>query len=214
MTTTLIYVRHGQSEANLSAVFTGQSDVPLTPLGQRQAALTADYLRAFPVRRVYASDLHRAMQTAEPTAVRHGLAVIPTAELREVNAGSWEGMPFEEIDRRYPVEFGTWLQDIASARCPGGETVAEVARRVTDCVNRIVADNRGSCVALFSHATPLRVLWCHWQGLPLLEASHVPWCSNASVTVVEYDDALRPNIVRYGYDAHLGDLVTRLPQKV
>ena len=73
MKTTLIFVRHGQSKYNRSRNFTGQQDVPLTALGREQAERTAVYLDRFPITRIYSSNLIRAMQTAEPTAARHGL---------------------------------------------------------------------------------------------------------------------------------------------
>ena len=44
--TTLIFVRHGQSEGNLKKIFTGQLDIPLTELGRAQAQRTAEYLCA------------------------------------------------------------------------------------------------------------------------------------------------------------------------
>ena len=214
MKTTLIFVRHGQSESNLSNTFTGQSDVPLTALGLRQAARTAEYLRRAAIDRIYASDLRRAMQTAEPTAEDHGLPILPAADLREIQAGAWERMEFGKIAARYPREFDTWLHDLGNASCPLGESVADVYRRAAACVDRIVAENRGKCVALFSHATPLRVLWCHWNGLSLKEVAKVPWSANASVTTVEYRDSDAPRIVQYGYDGHLTGLITELPKTV
>ena len=77
--TTLIFVRHGQSESNLAKVFTGQGNTKLTPLGRAQAERTAEYLRDFPISRIYASDLDRAMETASPTAKFFGLEVVPNA---------------------------------------------------------------------------------------------------------------------------------------
>ena len=42
--TTIIVVRHGQSMANLDDLFAGHTDTPLSPLGQRQAHMTAEYI--------------------------------------------------------------------------------------------------------------------------------------------------------------------------
>ena len=102
MKTTLIFVRHGQSKYNRSRNFTGQQDVPLTALGREQAERTAVYLDRFPITRIYSSDLIRAMQTAEPTAARHGLPVIPKPQLRELYGGDWDGMPFDRLTKDYP----------------------------------------------------------------------------------------------------------------
>ena len=63
--TTVLLIRHGQSVTNVTQVFTGHYDVPLSPLGQEQARRTAAYLQKnFRIDAIYASDLMRAMQTA------------------------------------------------------------------------------------------------------------------------------------------------------
>ena len=47
--TTVIFVRHGQSESNLAKVFTGQNEVSLTALGREQAQNTAQFLKDYPI---------------------------------------------------------------------------------------------------------------------------------------------------------------------
>ena len=44
MKTTLIFVRHGESEANGNGFFAGQSDIALSPRGLQQAELTAHFI--------------------------------------------------------------------------------------------------------------------------------------------------------------------------
>ena len=44
--TRLIFVRHGESEANLARTFAGHTNARLTEKGHTQAALTADYIAA------------------------------------------------------------------------------------------------------------------------------------------------------------------------
>lgn len=93
--TTVLLIRHGQSVTNVTQVFTGHYDVPLSPLGQEQARRTAAYLQKnFRIDAIYASDLMRAMQTAQPTAAAFGLPICPEPDLREICAGRWERMPF------------------------------------------------------------------------------------------------------------------------
>ena len=70
--TTLIFVRHGESLANLQNLFAGHYDIPLTELGHTQAERTAQYLDRYHIDHIYASDLQRAYQTAEHTAARQG----------------------------------------------------------------------------------------------------------------------------------------------
>lgn len=64
MTTTVIAVRHGETEWNAERRTMGHLDSPLTPRGIREAAAIATRLRALPVAAVYSSDLGRARTTA------------------------------------------------------------------------------------------------------------------------------------------------------
>ena len=74
--TTLYLIRHGESQANVDKIFTGQTDVPLSPRGLHQAQLLAKKLVRLPVGAVYASDLLRAVQTVTPAAEALDLPVI------------------------------------------------------------------------------------------------------------------------------------------
>ena len=210
--TTVIFVRHGQSESNLNRIFTGQNNTELTPLGIEQARRTAEFLRDYPITRIYASDLSRAMQTTEPTATMHGLEICPDPALREVFAGEWEGLPYETLKQRYPESYTRWLEDIGNAKPEGGESVAELFLRVTGEVERLVKQHPGECLALFSHATPARAMGCYWLEKPIAEMARIPWVPNASVSVAEYDDNGGFKILLYAHDKHQGDASTVLPK--
>ena len=117
--TTVIFVRHGQSTANLEHVFAGHTDAPLTELGKKQAQNTANFLKDYPICAIYSSDLMRSMQTAEPTGKLHNLPVIPDRELREIYAGEWEGRSYEELMEKYADSFTIWRTDCGRAHPEG-----------------------------------------------------------------------------------------------
>lgn len=206
--TTLIFVRHGQSTANAEKIFAGQTDVSLTELGKKQAENTARFLQSYPIEAIYSSDLLRAMQTAEPTARRFGLEIVPTPELREIDAGAWEGLPYETLTKRYAAEYGIWKTDCGRAHPEGGESVVALSERIYTVVDRIERQHRGGCAAIFSHATPIRLLRARWEGFPPEELARVEFCGNASVSVAEIAEDGRYRVKLCGYDGHQGDLAT------
>ena len=214
MMTTLIFVRHGQSESNLQRRFTGQRETPLTELGKKQACKTAEDLKDYPIDRIYASDLGRAMETARPTAESHGLPIIPNPNFREIDAGLWEGMLYDEIKEVYPETYQQWLTNVGAAHPDGGEKVEDLATRVYAETRRVLEENRGKCVAIFTHATPVRMMGCLWHGMSPLGASKLPFCGNASVSIAEYEDDGSFRLICYGYDKHQGDCATKLPKNV
>ncbi len=212
--TTLIFVRHGQSQANLDLVFAGHTDTPLTTLGVRQAENTAAFLHDYPIERIYASDLSRAMQTAEPTARDHGLSIIPDSEMREIFAGNWEGRPYESLRDEYGNDYETWIRDCGHAHPDGGESVVQLSQRIYAEFDRIAAENRGRCVAVFSHATPIRLLCARWHGIAVEELKTVSFVPNASVSIVEIDETDTVHVRLLGYDAHQGELSTSLAKGI
>ena len=212
--TTLIMVRHGQSVSNLEKRFTGQGETPLTALGHEQAEATARFLDAYHIDRIYASDLSRAMETARYTAVHQGLEIIPTKDFREIDAGLWETHEYVFLKSTYPESYEKWLTDIGRAHPNGGESVSELALRVYAAIDRVLAENRGKTVAVFTHATPVRMMGCKWFGINVEDAVRVPFCTNASVSIVQYEDDGAFRVVQYGYDEHQGDRKTELPKGV
>ena len=69
MSTTLLLIRHGESKANEKKFFAGHLNVELSEKGKAQAVLTANYVAEnYQVDTIYASDLSRAYNTAQPLA--------------------------------------------------------------------------------------------------------------------------------------------------
>ena len=213
--TTLIVIRHGESEGNKGGYFTGNVNVDLTEMGRKQAQMVCEYLKDYKIDKVYSSDLDRAYETALPIAEYHGLEVEKRAGIREINGGKWERMVYADIKEKYADEYNVWLEDMGNAICVGGESVAQLSGRVDAEIKRIVAENEGKTVAVVCHGTPIRALACIWKGVDIHDMQTVPWVSNASVSVVRYENIHEtPEIVLYGYTEHLKDCATFLPETV
>ena len=100
--TTLLLVRHGETDWNADGRLQGQTDRPLSDFGRRQARKLAEELEGEQLDAIYSSDLSRARETAEIVGQRLGLPVEIDADLREKDWGTWEGLTAVERDR---VEF-------------------------------------------------------------------------------------------------------------
>ena len=173
----LILVRHGESEWNAAGIYQGWSDVPLSPLGERQAEATA---RALAARRdirpvaVYASPLDRALRTGAVIADALGLAPIPHPGLREINVGAAAGFTHAEIGRRWPGgeerRRGLGLDD----GWPEGETGRAFHARVVATIDEIVArhaaegeagDGAGeAAVIIVAHGGTIRFALAYLRG--------------------------------------------------
>lgn len=214
--TEFVIVRHGESTGNQNNEFHGQTNSDITEKGVLQARETGEFLKDVHFDAVYSSDIRRAMSTARNVLGDRKLEIVPCKELREIYAGKWELMKFTDIAEEYPEEYKLWKEDIANCRCPGGESVRELRDRIKAAFDGIAKENNGKRILVTTHATPIRVMYSIWKGLPLEVVSSVKWVSNASVTVVRYDNLGGYELLSYGESEHLekAGLVTKLSKKI
>ncbi len=169
--TTLLLVRHGETDWNLEHRVQGHTDRPLNATGLEQALTLASQLAAEQLVAVYASDLARARETAAIVAHRHGLDVTVDADLREKHFGSWEGLTEVEIAQRFP--------DAVRGQWGDGETTAAIAARAVAAVERIRATHPAGTVLVVSHGGTMRAILDH------LALEHGP-IGNCAVFRVSY----------------------------
>lgn len=163
----LYLVRHGETAYNRDSLGLGRADVTLTDRGLQQAAALGARFAALPLNRVLTSPLLRARQTATAVAGERGIALEARDELLELDVGETEGMHLPQLRERYPEFLAAWLgPDAASARMPGGESLADVAARLAPLVRELrgLPDEQ---VAVVSHNFVTKVLVCLFLGLPL-----------------------------------------------
>jgi len=212
--TTVYFIRHGESESNLITQFAGSLDMPLTKKGRLQAELTAAHLERMPIRAVYASDLCRAYDTGRAIAEKLHIPIYGVPELREIYAGKWEGKTYSQLDTEFSEGYGIWKNQIGLAVCPDGESVADLQRRVSACMERIVRHHPDQAICIATHATPIRVMECLWTDTPLKDMHTIPWVSNASITVAKYDENGSAELLTRDFHDHLGDLFTKLANNI
>jgi probable phosphoglycerate mutase len=160
-------VRHGQTEWSMSGQHTGRTDVPLTAVGEEQAATLAPALTEIAPALVLCSPLMRARDTA-----RHA-GLTPdeyTDDLLEWDYGAYEGITTAQI--RATTHDPAWLiwdHPIPPGTTPG-EQPDDVGRRVDRVISRClpVVEAGRDCV-LVSHGHCLRILTARWLGLPSVD---------------------------------------------
>src|SRR2546423_3515053 len=138
--TTLLLVRHGETDWNAQLRYQGHADIPLNERGRQQARELAARVAAEAVDAIYASDLSRARETGEIVAARLGLPVLTDPGLREMDVGSFEGRTHEEVAGR------EW----------DGEPREAHSKRVLRTLDRIAAAHPSARVLVVTHGGCLR----------------------------------------------------------
>jgi broad specificity phosphatase PhoE len=153
----MVLLRHGSTEWSLSGQHTGRTDLPLLDQGRQDAERAGELMRQRGLtefEQVLTSPLDRATETCALA----GFKGLPDPDLMEWDYGDYEGVTTHDIQRSRP---GWTLWDDG---VPGGEQIAEVARRADRVIERArSAEGDTLCVA---HGHLLRVLGARWLGLP------------------------------------------------
>ncbi len=148
--------------------YLGQQNPDLSPYGMQQAEKLGQALRTFSIQAVFTSDLQRAVNTASLIAGDHHCEQERIKEFREINLGEWEGKTFQEVQAQYPEEYERRGQDIVNYRTPGGESFADVQKRVLPAFKKVTEKATGNLV-IVAHAGVNRVILCHLMQRPLQE---------------------------------------------
>ncbi|HJW21596.1 MAG TPA: histidine phosphatase family protein [Candidatus Limnocylindrales bacterium] len=145
-------VRHGETEWSASGRHTSRTEVPLTPLGERQAARLRDRLQGQAFSLVLTSPRRRAMDTCRRAGF--GDRAVVDADLAEWDYGADEGRTTAEIQVDRPG-WSIWRDGPL-----GGETIGQVAARAERVIHR--ARQVDGDVLAFAHGHLLRVLAARW----------------------------------------------------
>jgi probable phosphoglycerate mutase len=162
----MIYLlRHGQTEGNRDRLYQGGCDSPLTELGENQARRVgralAKMLEEPQDWRIVASPLGRTRRTAELVAAE--LPAPPPISfdprLAEVTFGEWDGRGVAEIQALWPADLDHLERPFNT---PGGESYADVSRRLSSWLGDLEDDHRWIVV---SHGLSGRILRGLYAGL-------------------------------------------------
>ena len=130
-------IRHGLPDfPNGKGMCIGTTDIPMGEKGLTQAAKMAEILP--PVTAVFSSPLTRAVQTAQAI----GMPVTILDDLREMYAGEWDGLTFDEIRERYPELYAARFHDL-TIPLPGAEDHAEGLARFKGAMEKAAHQSPG-----------------------------------------------------------------------
>jgi broad specificity phosphatase PhoE len=195
---TLVVVRHGETSANTDGVWHGSTDTALTARGRAQAERVAARLarECADAVAVYASDLRRARDTADPIARALGLEVRTTPALREFDLGRWEGKTYKELFSEHRL----WDHMRADPHFAphGGESPLAVAERLCGALRGISDRHVGERVVVVSHGGALSLA----LGL-LLDGDYAQWrrvMDNCAVSELTLDPLA---LLRFNDTSHL-----------
>ena len=208
-------VRHGQSAGNVAretAESTGRPiidlpmrdvDVPLSPLGERQAGALGRWFATLPEEErptiVISSPYLRAQETARLAIDAAGMdmesdiSYMTDERLREKEFGVFDRMTKEGVEKKYPelAEMRSVLGKFYH-RPPGGESWCDVILRLRSVIDTITRDYRAERVLIVCHqvvVSGFRYLLERMSEEEIMAIDNAKDVANCSITCYEFDPA-------------------------
>jgi phosphoserine phosphatase len=184
MRTTIILARHGQTIWNKERRFQGQTDIPLSKEGVKQAKALAKRIKNLKISKIYTSQLKRAIHTADIIAKPAKLTVEKIKELNERSYGAWEGLFWEDKNKELNGSLKACELDVIPE---GGESLAQVQKGILGVFNPLIKKHQGETILIVCHGIVIRVLISHLTKLSPKEVMEkkIP---NTSISIFYLED--------------------------
>ncbi|MBU6490837.1 class I tRNA ligase family protein [Patescibacteria group bacterium] len=156
-------MRHGESEKNIKNIVSSDPfSNNLTERGKEEVRKTARALARTGIDMIYASPFMRTRETVEIITEVLGIdhsAIVFDERLREINFGTLSGKPLEEFFAYRDAHAPNFTE-----KMPGGESYADVKRRVGECLYEIESSTVGKRVLIITHGVCLESLVALCRG--------------------------------------------------
>lgn len=199
-------VRHAETLWNREDRLQGHSDLPLSPLGRRQAKHLGRYFASHHLDRVFASTLLRSQETAQAILAENGHGVIPVADpdLSELHLGTWEGLTPAEIDARFHGAYRQWSIRPSTVTIPDAEPLDRFRQRVRRVMRTVLGSfEAGECVVV-SHGGVIAAWLAEVLGADYDIVLRRVRCDNGSITALDCAADV-PQLLWINSTAHLGE---------
>ena len=158
MKKTFYLFRHGETEYNRLKLRQGQGiNIGLNATGFAQAEKLAQNSLTLGIEVIYTSPLVRARETADIVARYTGAPVKILPALTEGCFGLAEGLPNDEVKKRWPEILDDWYQtnQQMDSGFPEGETKRQIQQRVFQAMESLL-NTPEKVIAVSSHSAALR----------------------------------------------------------
>lgn len=209
MKTTIMLIRHGETEWNILGKFQGSTDIPLSNEGIRQAFMLKERLKS-DFDYIFSSPLKRAYETAKILCDESGKQVSIAEEIREINFGKWEGLTVKGIAEKYPDIFKEWRNDKREGKfCGGDMSTLNASIRAKNCIMEIANKHKGKKIVIVAHGGIIKaglIGIFEWD----MSMYHKIALGNTCVNTITFNDDMKPALLGLNDTNHLDCEVTQV----
>ncbi len=204
--TTILLIRHGQTDWNAAGLWQGHRDIPLNEVGQAQANALAYRLANWPIQAVYSSDLKRAKMTAVPLAAAHNQHPILDPIWRERDVGDFSGLTGKEAREKFPEIWAEMKNGLLNP--PNGEDALTLRQRAITAYDRLRTRHNGEIIAVVSHGGTLANVIAHVLEIPADRYGRFRLNGNTGLSIIEISEPRGGQLILLNDTSHL-EYITR-----
>ena len=188
MTTTILLVRHGQTEWNRIERFRGRYDVELNLTGMEQAKRVAQRIaNHWQPSVIYSSPLKRAIQTAEEIAQVYNQKVVTDFGLIDIDYGKWQGLTPVEVKEKWTEQISNWYEHPEKCEIPDGESLTKVQERAMSFITSVAMQYNNQTIVIVSHTVVNRLILIKILGLGIERFWHLRQ-EPCAINIIEMKD--------------------------
>lgn len=201
----LLLVRHGEVEGIDPPRFRGRMELPLTPLGRRQAKAAATRIAgSWSVSHVLSSPMGRCIETGRAIADECGAATGVLPGLIDIDYGDWQWKSHSEVRASEPDAFARWFSTPESVRFPNGDSLQDLVARTSEVLRQVSAMSGDGVIVLVGHNSSIRALLLELLSMPLSAYWRLDQ-SPCGISQVAFGEGA-PRLIRVNETAHVDNL--------
>lgn len=204
----LHFTRHGQTEWNVEKRMQGWLDSPLTEIGKESAKALSIRLANIPFKAIYTSPSGRTVETTHLICHDRNIPIFFQEQLREIHTGEWQGLTDDEIQRKFPIQYHMYYNDVTNYSSNYGETFQEVLTRSLLLISTIKKKyDENDHVLIVTHAVVKKLLIGYFKNREINDVWQPPFIHGTSLTTVHLKNNGDTVFELIGDTAHLTNIL-------
>lgn len=197
-------IRHGAVDG--PAALYGHTDIACSTQGLKELDHNIHALHQLtPVSHIVCSPLIRCAHPAKAFALAQQLPLQIIDELKEMNFGHWDGIPFDYFTEQHWQAISQFWETPATAHAPNGETLQDFAERVIRGWQKIHSETSSAHQLVICHGGVIRIIIAHilnldWRNASLFRQLNIAYASQTRIEIADHPAAL-PSISYIGTKA-------------
>lgn len=183
----LYITRHGTTEWNLEKRLQGWADSPLTEDGRNRAIKLGNSLKDIDFDMIYTSPQERALNTAKLIRRNKNAEIQVHNGLKELRYGSWQGMHISDIEKDYPEDYHSYINDPEQYMPEDGESMVGLFQRLNLFLEEISTMNYQN-ILIVSHGITIKAIIAIIKELSWQEFASLEIYTGTALNVCELKD--------------------------